>query len=179
MLGFLPPWPIGAALVVGVLFPAPLWLTRFIPGIAGNPSLRYLAACGLAVAAWIGLLGLGPAGAGLSFVSPLHLVNGLLVLLAAFVISLGLWGLLTRGCSISILLALSTLPGRTTAEALGALYSGGRGLDWLTRKRVNSLTGAGLATSDGHTLRVAVPRGSFILRLHALIAAALGLKSIG
>jgi hypothetical protein len=172
------PAPIGLAFLVGLLFPAFLLVTRPIAPIAGNASLRYAAGCLLAAASWtalIVLLGLartpGP--------EKLHLVNGALVLLSSFVVYLGLWGLLTRGCSISMLLALARLPTETDAQALDAAYANGRGLRWLTDKRINSLAGAGFASCDGDQVRVTRPRGALAAAFCTLIVRAIGLKNFG
>lgn len=178
VLEIVAPPPIGLALLVGLSFPFFLTVTRYWTAIAGSPSTRYIAACIAAGATWVALLWcvdyFEPPQS-----RPLQLVNGGLVLLTSFVGFLALWGLLTRGCSLAILLALSRFHDSTDLDELASAYSGGRGLEWLTEKRLASLSRAGLIVRNHGLIRVTEPRGFLTARLHLWIVRYLGLKNFG
>ncbi len=174
----LPPPAVAIALIVGLAFPLWLFMTRFIPVVAGDVSRRYLAACALAFAVWsTAVFLLGPPLTSDQALS--GTVNGALVLLSGFVFFLGLWGLLTRGCSVSILIAHRRLQGRASAANLGAAYSANRGLRWLADKRINSLVHAGLAIRAGGVLRIARPKGTLAAFATELLLRIIGLKTFG
>ena len=172
------PYPIVLAILANLLLPIVLVLTRYLPGIADDASRRYAASCLVTAIAWIGLATMTgkPIQPDMAYQ---QLFNGLLVLLSGFVVTLGLWGLLTRGCSVSILLALTEVGPESSATALGGAYSGGRGLRWLTDKRLNSLAGAGFVDLRGSSVRVTRPLGASAAVLCVLLARTLGLKSAG
>lgn len=179
LASLLPPPAIGLAVAVGLFFPLFLLICRIVPGLSANPSGRYLAACILAIAAWVALLAAAIGGAAGAWPPVPDIVNGALVLLAAFVVYLGLWGLLTRGCSISLLLALRSLGTDADTSSLGAAYSGGRGLRWLGDKRINSLSRAGFVVRHGDMVEVTDPVGTLAARLCVLLVKVMGLRSFG
>lgn len=173
-----PPPEIGTAILVGLLFPLILLATRYVTAISDNPSRRYVAACAVTLLSWLALLFfMLPAPS--SEVRREDLANGLLVLASSFIVFLGLWGVLTRGCSISILVALSQVGEAATETTLGEAYSGSRGLRWLTEKRLRSLVRAGLVKYQNGMILVTRPRGIIAAFVCSTLTKIIGLKNFG
>lgn len=173
-----PPFAVGLALGIGLVFPGLLFVTRFMQRIAGDPSRRFGVACLMAAALWLSIVWLG-APLRVSAQVLIHLVNGALVLCAAFIFWLGLWGLLTRGCSVAILLGGRMLGDHFSATELGDAYANSRGLRWLTDKRLNSLVRAGLVRLEENSVVVTVPSGHVAALCCRTLNRIIGLRAFG
>jgi len=117
------------------LLPVPLLIGLGKISIAKEASRRFLLACiaTLAIYGIILALLVGPT------ISIQQAVLGVGAIGVSPIVTLGLWGVLTRGYSLSLLLTLLELNGTGTRFDIERSYSGGRGLRWLMRKRLLSL----------------------------------------
>lgn len=168
--------PLLWALVVGGALPIYLAVIARAPWLAGRNALQFL--CGLLVmlALWTSLVAFWhgappPDGA--------DLCSGLMALGAGSLFYLEVWGLLSRGYTLGLLLTLYRAGRPLTEDDLAQGYRGGSGLSWIMRHRLAGLVGAGLVRERGHLLSLTAPLGVPVAWLYKLSVLALGLRRTG
>lgn len=110
--------------------------------------------------------------------SSLDLLTGLGAL-GTFFVGFGLiWGVMTRGYTIAMLIEFHRAGGPLTEEALAAAYSGGRGLSWLFDKRLGGIHRLGLIVRDGGNVEL-TPAGRIVAFGSRAALRVLGLKRFG
>lgn len=170
------PGSLAAALVIGVLQPVFLWLVTRVPALAGRNPVQFLLSAVAMFVAWVVVVvafaPLRPAGLA-------DVLVGLFALGGAALFYLEVWGLMSRGYTLSILIALLDGDRPLDAEEIARRYRGGDGLDWIMRHRLGGLEKAGMIRTAGDRVVLAVPSGLFIARLYALCIAVLGLRKTG
>ena len=111
--------------------------------------------------------------------NPAVILSGLLLLLSILIFILGLWGLLTRGYTVALLVTLYSLGGKSTITELENTYSGGRGLKWLTTKRLNGLSNAKMIRIEKSQITIRKPLGLLIIKLYKTFQQVFQLKGYG
>ena len=152
---------VAAALAIGLAQPVYLFALARIPLLFGRNALQFL------LGALVGLL------LWMLFVRPISILE-LMALGLPLLVYLAIWGLMSRGYTLGILLTLHGAGRPLTAAEIRAAYRGGDGLDWILRHRSRAMVAAGVLQGDRLT-----PRGALVARLHALSVAALGLRRTG
>ena len=163
------------ALASGAALPAYLLLLTW-SGLARDPARKLIGGGAISVVVWGALVAAIPGTA--ADTSSLDLLTGLCAL-GAFFIGFGLiWGVMTRGYTIAMLVEFHRAGGPLTEEALAAAYSGGRGLSWLFDKRLGGIHRLGLIVRDGGDV-VLTPAGRFVAFGARAALRVLGLKRFG
>ena len=168
--------PLLWALVAGCALPIYLAVAARVPSLAGRNALQFL--CGLLVmmGLWIGLVALwpGPRPAALA-----ELWIGLMVLGAGSLFYLEVWGRLSRGYTLGLLLTLYRADRPLPEDELAQGYRGGSGLSWIMRHRLAGLIGAGLVRERGPMLTLTPARGVAVAWLYKASVSLLGLRRTG
>jgi hypothetical protein len=176
MLDFSITPPLIAAFVLAGLNPAWLAALARLPGLCGRNPLQFLLSTSLSFAAWAAYLLYATRSQAIG-VSDVLL--GFMAMAAATLVYLEIWALLSRGYTLSLLLALLRAEGPMSAEALAAVYRGGEGLSWVFRHRLSGLVKAGLIERANGTLMLKAPLGVTIAVAYKGCIAFLGLKRTG
>ncbi len=168
--------PILWALVVGCALPIYLAVIARVPSLAGRNTLQFL--CGLLVmlVLWTGLIAFWP---GPRPPDVADLCAGLMVLGAGSLFYLEVWGLLSRGYTLGLLLTLYRADRPLTEDELAQGYRGGSGLSWIMRHRLAGLIGAGLVRERGHVLKLTPTLGVAVAWLYKVSIVLLGLRRTG
>ena len=163
------------ALVVGCALPIYLAVIARVPMLSGRNALQFL--CGLLVmmVLWIGLVALWP-GPRPDFA---ELCTGLMLLGAGSLFYLEVWGLLSRGYTLGLLLTLYRADRPLTEDELAQGYRGDNGLSWIMRHRLAGLVGAGLVREQGRVLTLTPILGVPVAWLYKVSILALGLRRTG
>jgi hypothetical protein len=160
------------AILLCLATPLVLLLTRWLPvGVAH----RFNITAATVVAAYLILNLRGDFDA--AHIRPL--AAGFALIVAALVFVLGFWGVLTRGYSVALLIALERLGGTARAAEIETAYSGGRGLRWLAEKRLSGLLQAGVITVTDDQIAVTDGMGMAVLRAYLLFRKCFRLKEYG
>lgn len=109
----------------------------------------------------------------------LEVVSGTALILTCLIFILGFWGLLTRGYSIAMLIALERLGGSASHAELIEAYSGGRGLHWMADKRLRGLQAFGLVVVRDGWVIVTPLHGRLALWLYRVFMKLFRLPSYG
>lgn len=157
------------ALSLGALFPIFLLVSKYS---SLNVSRRYIASA-VIVIIFYGFLCFFNSS------NPVVILAGLLLLLSILIFTLGLWGLLTRGYSVALLVTLHSLGGNATIAELEKTYSGGRGLKWLTVKRLNGLSNAKIIKIEESQITIRKPLGPLLIKLYKTFQQVFQLKGYG
>lgn len=160
------------ALIHVLLFPVYLWASSFLKLLAERHASRFLAAALASAVGWM-------AFAMVMHSTAVDLVTGFCVLGGGMLFYLQVWGLLTRGYTLGILLTLLEADRPMTAAQVSTAYRGGSGLQWIMRHRLEGLVGAGLLHRDADRLVLSGTRGVWVARLYRLCVAVLGLRRTG
>ena len=172
MISFVPSAPVTWALFAGAATPICVLAVSRWRGALG-PGAKFLLGYGIAVALWVSAVA-APLGAKAG--APDQILLGLLAILAAGVGWANLWGVLTRGYTLRLLLDFLRLAKPVTREELGAAYSGGRGLDWMFRKRLATLAAFGLTRRRNGLITMTSFPGRAVAQLSLIGLRLLGMK---
>ncbi|MEM9204758.1 MAG: hypothetical protein AAGA88_00360 [Pseudomonadota bacterium] len=165
-----------AALIIGALQPFFLWPITRVRALSGRNPVQFLWSVVAVVALWLVLIltlsPLKPQGCA-------DVIVGLFALSGAALLYLEIWGLMSRGYTLSILIAMLDAKVPVSPDEIARRYRGGDGLDWIMRHRLGGLEGAGMVERDGDRITLTNPSGLFVARLYALCIAVLGLRKTG
>ena len=157
------------ALALGILFPIILLLSKYSKL---DVSRRYVTSAAMVIFFYALLCLAKPSNYLINF-------SGLLLLLSILIFFLGLWGVLTRGYSVAILVSLYNVGGKATTTELEKNYSGGRGLEWLTAKRLNGLSVAKIIKIEKDQITIRKPLGPLLIKLYKTFKLLFHLKGYG
>lgn len=174
-IDFSMPVPIALAFASAGLFPIWLAVSARFAFLARRHALRFLVSASITLATWAIIT----AVIGSAFTSFGDLVAGLCLILGALLFYLEVWGLLTRGYTLGILLTLVKAAHPMTAQEIFDGYRDGEGLSWIMRHRIGGLCATGLIERFGDRLTLTSGRGVWIARLQKLGVTVLGLKRTG
>lgn len=169
MLLYLIHYEIILALALGIFFPIILLVSKYSKL---NVSRRYITSAIVVVLLYALLCLAIPSNYLIDF-------SGLLLLLSILIFFLGVWGLLTRGYSVAILIALHSVGGKATTIELEKNYSGGRGLRWLTAKRLDGLTVSKTIKIEKNQITIRKPLGLLLIKLNKIFKFLFRLKGYG
>lgn len=166
-------WPATAvqwAIILCIATPFILVATRWLPfGLAH----RFNATAGIVLGAY---------ALGCSYdasAETVPVITGVALIVSALVFVLGFWGVLTRGYSVALLIALNRLGGRASTGELEKAYSAGRGLRWLAGKRLEGLVAARAVVIENGQVTITPSMGAFILRCCVMFQACFRLRDYG
>jgi hypothetical protein len=159
--------PISAALGVIAGTPFALAALARIAPLRGRNALQFALVVLAGFGAW--LLSATPAAAA-------ELLYGFLLLVAAELFYLEIWGLLSRGYTLGVLATLHAAGRPLSAAEIAARYRGGESLDWVMRHRMGGLVAARLVSASGDRLALTAPGVAVALGYRAATAL-LGLRA--
>ena len=176
MLDFSITPPLIAAFVFAAL--NPVWLAALarLPALRGRNPLQFLFSSLVGFAGWSAFLWYA-AGSGPVLLSDVLL--GFMAMATATLVYLEIWALLSRGYTLSLLLALLRADGPMSPEMLAAVYRRGEGLGWVFRHRLSGLVKARLIARGNGTLVLKAPLGVVVAVAYKGCIAFLGLKRTG
>jgi len=176
MIDFSMPGPLLVALVLGFFLPIPLWFMTRLSSLRERNPVQFLYAVILTFGVWFLTVAFVPmfAAGGLEdwLVGGMALAGGALVYLE-------IWGLMSRGYTLSVIAALHEARRPLTPDEIARNYRGGDGLGWIMRHRLGGLEAAGMVTLDDDRVTLQAPGGFFVARLYRLCIQVLGLRSTG
>lgn len=168
-------WPapeVEWAILLCIAAPLILLISRWLPlGVAQRFSVTAIAV----IAAYVLVCLRGP------FIEAriVPIVTGAALIVAALVFVLGVWGVLTRGYSVALLIALEGLCEPASPDVLARSYSAGRGLRWLTEKRLNGLKAAHVVAVSSDQVIITRPIGSLFILACTIFQRCFRLKDYG
>ena len=168
------------ALGIGVLHPIYLFAVTRLPGIPERNAIQFLISSGISLFFWCGVVVLVPV---LRHASLIDLALGLMALVTCVLVYLEVWGLMSRGYTLGIILTLYADGQPLTEAEISRSYRGGAGLEWIMRHRIGGLMAAGLVKPHndglGDGLVLTAGRGALIARLYRISIIALGMGRTG
>jgi hypothetical protein len=174
-LDFTIPAAVAAAFAVSFTLPVALLLIARVPLLSGRNALQFLVSAVVTVVAWIIVL-LSVPDARSTTVA--EIIVGAMLLGAAFLVYLEIWGLLSRGYTLGLLITIRTAGRPLPAAELARRYRGGEGLEWIMRHRLAGLEAAGLVEREGPRL-VLTRLGRAVAWSYRTAVTLLGLKATG
>ncbi len=176
MIDFAIPAPLLVALVLIFCLPIPLWFVTRVPSLHERNPQQFLYSVILTSFVWFLLVAFVPAFAPRGIED--WLVGGM-ALAGGALVYLEIWGLMSRGYTLSIMAALYEANGPLTPDEIARKYRGGDGLDWILRHRLSGLEASGMVSRDDDRIALQAPGGFFVARLYHLCILVLGLKRTG
>jgi hypothetical protein len=168
----LPPWQVQWAVLWCLATPVVLLFMRWLPLAAAqrfNATGSIVLGSYLAVVLWWGSQSSDVISA----------LAGLALIASALIITLGIWGLLTRGYSVAVVVALARRGGRASLVELAHASSGGRGLRWLTEKRLRGLQSFGIVAVSERWVTVTPGMGGTALQAYRIFRRCFPLREYG
>jgi hypothetical protein len=175
-LEFTMPGAVSAAFAVSAGLPLCLFLIARLPPLAGRNAVQFLISVTIAIAAWAGALLLVPAARP---TSAGEIVIGGMVIGSAMLVYLEIWGLLSRGYTLALIVTIQQSGGPLTAAELARRYRGGEGLEWIMRHRLAGLEAAGMVRRTGDRLVLTPRLGRAAAWSYRIAIALLGLRATG
>jgi hypothetical protein len=165
-----------AAMAIALLQPMYLFPLTRLPTLAGRNALQFLISSIAALVLWAGAIALVPSVRPASFAEG---ATGVMALGAGALFYLEIWGLMSRGYTLGVLLTIHGAGGALSAAEIRRRYRGGDGLDWIMRHRLGGMVAAGVLQRKEDRLTLTRGRGLLVARLYAASLTALGLKKSG
>jgi len=160
-------------LVCCAVFPCLLMIIARIPALAGRNALQFLICFINTTLIWLVLL--------LKYVQTLEYENILtsFFLYGSFMlVYLEIWGLLSRGYTLGLLLTFFKANQPLSAHQVAELYRGGQGLDWLMQHRFSGLISAKMVHLKNNKVTLTT-RGCLVAYLYKLSILLFGLRYSG
>jgi hypothetical protein len=175
-LEFTMPGAMIAAFVVSAGLPLCLLILARVSWLTGRNAIQFLVSALIAIAAWASALlyipAARPAGVG-------EIVVGAMVIGSAVLIYLEIWGLLSRGYTLGLVITIHQFGQPLPAAELARRYRQGEGLEWIMRHRLAGLEAAGLVRHNGENLVLTPQLGCAVAWSYRVAIALLGLKVTG
>lgn len=105
-------------------------------------------------------------------------LTNIFILICALLIYLEIWGLLSRGYTIGLLLTFYKAKKPLNIQELGKCYRSGRGLEWLIEHRFAGLTTADMLRREGDKVTLTY-KGTIIVFIYQLFIRLFGLRYTG
>ncbi len=169
------PTEIACALVALALQPVFLLATSRVSRLKERAPVQFAISSALTTILWL---------AALIFFKPSDTVDamrallGLMALISGMLLYLEIWGLMSRGYTLGILLTLLEANQPLTRDEIATRYRGSDGIDWIMRHRMSGLVAAGMVELRDSRI-ILMPGGLFIARLYRIAILFLGLRSSG
>jgi hypothetical protein len=165
-----------SALLVVLLVPLYLFALAQFAALRGRTAIQFLLGAAITFSLWLLIVfaipSLRPTGL-------IELLLGVLVLGAGLLFYLQIWGGLSRGYTLAVLITLDEADRPLDATEISKRYRGGEGLDWIMRHRLGGLLAAGLVDQSDDRIRLTGLRGVVTAHLYKASIIALGLRRTG
>jgi len=170
------PGSLAAALAIAVLQPIYLWMAGRVPILKGRNALQFLFSGIACVGLWITAVLLFPVCSPRGYAEA---TISLMALASSVLVYLELWGLISRGYTIGILLTLLNSVEPLSEREIANQYRGGKGLDWIMEHRLAGMLAAGMVRRDADRLVLTRGRGAGVVKLYEIAIRTLGLQRTG
>ena len=164
------------ALITGATLPLYLLGITRLSATAGHYALQFLASFLVVLVLWGGASFLWP---GVDKLVLADILVALMFLGGAGLFYLEVWGLLSRGYTLALLVTLLKAGGSLTEDDLTRNYRGGEGLAWVMRHRLSGLIGVGLVKNKAGVIILTPFPGAPVAWLYKASIAVLGLRRTG
>lgn len=164
------------ALAVCLLQPFCLLAITRLPQLAGQNALQFLLSAMFVIVLWLGLICIAP------HLRPVSLVDTVICLMTiagVMLLYLEVWGLLSRGYTLGILLTLWLAKHSLRENEISVRYRDGDGLAWIMQHRLHGLVTARLVKLQGGRVILTPVRGLKLAQTYAACITALGLRRTG
>jgi hypothetical protein len=175
-LDFTLPFGYLTALSVGLLQPLYLYGATRIPALQGRNALQFLVSAAVALVLWGGAVILFSQD---RLASAYDFLPGFFVISCCILVYLEIWGLMSRGYTLGLLLTLFEADQPLTATEILQRYRGGEGLDWIMRHRLAGMISSGVIVREGDFLKLTPLRGMVVARLYQFAILIVGLRRTG
>jgi hypothetical protein len=166
--------PVAHAVGAAALQPLCLLLvTRWRP-ISGRNALQFVLSFVMTVLLWCLWQAFSPAIAAGG-----EIAAAVMVLAAAGLLYLEIWGLMSRGYTLSMLLTLLDAGKPLDEAGIARSYRGGDGLSWIMRHRVDALVAAGILVRRGDLIVLTAFPGGALAFTYRVFVRLLGLRRTG
>lgn len=108
-----------------------------------------------------------------------QMAAGFALVIAVLIFILGFWGLLTRGYSVAILIALAEIGDNARIELVYSHYGRGKGLRWFMEKRLKGLLSFGATDEREDYVCVTPTIGAIIYLFYRGFMACFRLRQFG
>ena len=165
-----------APLAAGLLIPLFLLPLARLPALAGRNPLQFAFAVLAAYAVW------GMSVAAFASQRPpdaIAALAGAMTIGGFALFFLEVWGLMSRGYTLGVMLSLLRAGHPMTSDELAGAYRGGDGLDWIVHHRLSGLAASGIVRREGGCVALTSPKGVLVARLYRMAIRMLGLRRTG
>jgi len=159
-------YPVQITLIASVFFPIVLMIIARIHKLSGRNDIQFTLSFIITSIAWLGVLGTE------SICVSFFLYIGIILCY------LEIWGLLSRGYTLGLLLTFYKANTPLSASELAGLYRGGEGLEWLITHRFAGLASAKMIERQGDKITLTT-RGTIVAFLYKLSLLFFGLRYSG
>lgn len=104
--------------------------------------------------------------------------TNIFILLSALLVYLEIWGILSRGYTLGLLLTFYKSQQPLTVVDLSNAYRNGQGLNWLIEHRLGGLIAANMIRKNENSIQL-TKKGSFVTWLYQLFIRFFGLRYTG
>lgn len=163
-------------IIMGLLIPAFLLIVTRISSLSGRNPIQFLIAVLIAYGLWVFT------GVIISNVFPTCVLEGVAGFMAIAICALfylEVWGLLSRGYTLGILLTLYKSSSAMTSAEIASAYRGGDGLDWIVYHRITGLEASGMLHRQDDRLVLTPFPGMCVAIIYKLSVKILGLRQTG
>lgn len=167
---------IGVALLTGFLQPVILLFASRVPALKGKAALQFLIGALVSYGLWLSAIALF---AKLRPQDLIEFVVGSMAVTGAALAYLEVWGLMSRGYTLAIMLTLLRAGKPLCASEVARAYRGGDGLDWIVRHRITGLETSWMVHRIDQRLVLTPFPGVLIAYLHRFSISILGLRKTG
>lgn len=175
-IDFSMPYPVQVTLIVSVCFPFILMFMARIPILMGCNAHQFLYAFILTAVIWFIMIVMN--GGVLLQMGHEPFWVGICLFGAIMQGYLEIWGLLSRGYSLGILLTFYKANKPLGITQLAQSYRGGEGLDWLIRHRLSGLKSSKLVTINDNQVSL-TRKGIFVTWVYQYSIRIFGLRYTG
>jgi hypothetical protein len=167
---------VAASFLVALSLPLLHLLVVRIGCLRGRNAVQFLVSVMVGVAVWTSILlfvALARPNSGT------EIAIGAMILGAGILFFLEIWALLSRGYTLSLLIAVYQAGRPLSAKELAHAYRRGEGLEWILRHRLAGLQSAGLVRQVGDHIILTPQFGRAVALTCRAAVAFLGLKATG
>jgi len=168
--------PVAYAIGSALAIPGYLSLIVRLPRLRGRNALQFAMAVTTMLIVWVALVA---SGSSIASLTRADLWTSLMIMTSGTLAYLEIWGLMSRGYTLGIMLTLYAASKPLDERALAQRYRGGQGLSWVMHHRLGGLIAAHAVRREGELIQLTFFPGLFIARVYQMLILVLGLRRTG
>ncbi len=162
-------------LTLCLLFPVILFFITRVNKFRGKNAQQFLVCTLITLISWLSTLILTKT---IFFSNAEIITTNIFIIICALLVYLEIWGLLSRGYTIGLLLTFYKIQKPLNEQELADSYRGGQGLAWLIDHRFRGLITAGLLRREGDYFAL-TKKGAIIAFFYEKFIQLFGLRQTG